>query len=138
MTTASKPHYDLLSGTCWLLSEGRFTFTLAHVKGHQDNGEIMVLTRDSFLNIEADALAKAKLAHYVPGLKTYVLPFAHGACYVGGRHVVKNLSSTLWNHINRLPAIKYWQQCCSITSAIWTTINWPSFQCAMSEIPLHQ
>jgi len=137
MTLASEPHYDLLSGTRWLLSEGGFTFTLAHIKGHQDNGEIMVLTQDASLNIEADALAKAKLACYVPGLKTYVLPLAYGACYVGGRRMVKNVSSTLRNHINGLPAIKYWQQRCSITSAIWATIDWPLYQCAMSEIPLH-
>jgi len=44
MTSASEPHYDLLLGNCWLLSEGWFIFTLAHVKGHQDNGAITVLT----------------------------------------------------------------------------------------------
>jgi len=43
MMSASKPHYNLLPGTCRLLSDGRFDFHLVHVKGHQDNGEIMVL-----------------------------------------------------------------------------------------------
>ncbi len=138
MTSASKPHYNLLLGTCWLLLDGGFTFNLAHIKGHQDNGEITALTQDATLNIEADALAKDKLSRYVPGLKVYILPFVYGACYVGGRHVVKNISSTLRNHINGSLAIKYWQQPCSITPAIWATINWSSYQHAMSEIPLHR
>jgi len=43
-TSPGEPHYDLLSGTCRLLSECGFIFQLAHIKGHQDNGKTMVLT----------------------------------------------------------------------------------------------
>jgi len=137
MMSASKPHYDLLLGTCRLLSDGGFDFNLAHVKGHQDNGEITALMQDATLNIEADALAKAKLSRYMPGPQVYTLPFVYGACYVGGWQVVKNIQTTLRNHINGFPAIKYWQKCRSIMPAIWATIDWHSYQCTMSEIPLH-
>jgi len=105
MTSSGEPHYDLLLGTRQLLSECGFSFQLAHVKGHQDNGETTILTQDATLNIEADALAKDKLARYVSGLVAYYLPFAYATCYVARRRVVKNIQSTLRNFINGAPAI---------------------------------
>jgi len=127
-TSASEPHYDLLSGTRYLLLDSGFQVTLAHVKGHQDTGAPTVLTRDAMLNIEANALAKDKLSCYTPGPSVYVLPFLYGACYMSGRRVVKNIQATLCQHINGFPAIKYWQQCRSMMPAIWAKIDWPLYQ----------
>ncbi len=137
-TSAAEPHYDLLSGTRHLLLDCGFKVILAHVKGHQDQGIPTVLTRDAMLNIEADTLAKDKLTRYAPGPSTYVIPFSYGACYVSGRRVVKNIQATLRQHINGLPASKYWQHRRSLTPAIWAKIDWPSYQRAMLEIPLHR
>jgi len=127
-TSVSEPHYDLLSGTCNLLSNSGFQVTLAHVKGHQDTGVPTVLTQDVMLNIEADTLAKDKLSRYMPSPSVYIIPFSYGACYVGGKRVVKNIQAMLRHHISGLPAIKYWQQRQSLTPAIWAKIDWPSYQ----------
>jgi len=110
---------------------------LEFVKGHQDNGVITVLTWAATLNIEADLLAKDKLSRYTDGPRVYYLPFAYGACYVVQQCVVKNLQSVLCSHINGSPVIKYWQQCRKLSAAIWSTIDWPSFHWAISELPLH-
>jgi len=137
MTSPSKPHYDLLSGTGQLLNDCGYSIHLEHIKGHQDNGVITVLTCAATLNIKADLLAKAKLAHYVKGPPMYYLPLAYGTCYVNQQHVVKNIQSTLRNHTNGSLAIKYWQQCHHLLALIWSTIDWSSFNWAMLEIPLH-
>jgi len=108
MTSPSEPHYDLLSGTCQLLECG-YSIQLTHIKGHQDNGEITVLTCAATLNIEADSLAKDKLSLYVTRPTMYYLPFVYGACYVDRHHIIKNIQLVLCNHINGFPAIKYWQ-----------------------------
>jgi len=136
-TSPSELHYDLLSGTRHLLSNGGFQVTLAHVKGHQDTGVPTVLTQDAMLNIEADTLAKDKLSRYKSGPSAYVIPFSYGACYVSGRRVVKNIQATLRQHINGVPAIKYWQQRRSLIPTIWDKVDWHSYQRAMLEIPLH-
>jgi len=54
------------------------------------------------------------------------------------KHIVKNIQSVLKNHINRSPAIKYWQQCQKLLATIWSNIDWPLFHWAISEIPLHR
>jgi len=76
----------------------------------------------------ANLLAKDKLACYMTGPMIYNLPFAYGTCYVSNRQVVKNLQSVLRNHINRFPAVKYWQQHCKILPLIWAQIDWQSCQ----------
>jgi len=44
ITLPSELHYDLLSGTQWLLLECGFAVHLEHVKGHQDSSVITVLS----------------------------------------------------------------------------------------------
>jgi len=81
-------------------------------------------------------MAKAKLAMHVPGPKQYMVPFAYGGCYVGTTWVVKNLAACLHEHINGQSAISYWHTKCGYTCTTWNKTNWPSFTCAMNEIPL--
>jgi len=90
-TSPTEPHYDLLSGTRYLLSHCGYHVTLSHVYGHQDTGAPMVLRQEAQLNIEADARAKEKLACYVSGPLSYTIPFAFGSCYLGTTWVVKNI-----------------------------------------------
>ncbi len=79
----NKLHYDLLSGTRMLLRICGFDVNLVHVYGHQNTGIPTNLSWEALLNIEADALAKHKLAQYIPGLMQYTVPFAFGGCYLG-------------------------------------------------------
>jgi len=52
-------HVDLLGACRRLANELPWAIKFQHIKGHQDKGHPMVLSRKAWLNIEADLLAKA-------------------------------------------------------------------------------
>ncbi len=52
-------HVDLLQACKNIQKEWAFNTQFVHVKGHQDNGNPMVLLRKAWLNIETDLLAKS-------------------------------------------------------------------------------
>jgi len=66
-----EPHADLLGAACTLLQSCRYNVDLIFVCGHQDTGTPMVLARDAWLNVEADALAKDKASTPHAGLECY-------------------------------------------------------------------
>jgi len=135
-TSPTKLHYDLLSGTRYLLSHCGYHVTLNHVYGHQDSGVPTVLTREAQLNVEADVRAKCKLARYVPGPHSYTIPFAYGSCYLRTTQVVKNIVICLREFISGQLVQLYWKKRRSINDVIWKTIDWQSFNHAMQEVPL--
>ena len=55
----TEPHADLLQAIWSKSNQGGLQVNWQHVKGHQDGQTPMVLARDTWLNIEADILAKA-------------------------------------------------------------------------------
>jgi len=59
ITAPNEPHYNLLSGTCFLLANCKYLITLVHIYGHQDMGFPTVLSQEAYLNIKADVMAKA-------------------------------------------------------------------------------
>jgi len=65
---------------------------LAFVRGHQDTGVPTVLSRDAWLNVEADALAKTTVATPHIGLVHYKLPGNAWACYAGNQRVLNSLT----------------------------------------------
>jgi len=78
----TKPHADLLIAAHNLISTSMYEIKLVFVRGHQDNGIPTVLTRDAWLNVEADWLAKQKLTTPHTGPAFYSLPGNHWSCYV--------------------------------------------------------
>jgi len=66
-----------------------------HVKGHQDGKTPMVLSQDTWLNIEADLLAKAMVnpEHHSP--TQYRLPGEGWICCINQLRVVKQLADTI-------------------------------------------
>jgi len=69
-----------------------------------------VLTRDAWLNVEADALAKQKTTHPHTGPLAYKLPGYPWGCYQGSHWIMKQLGPTLWKFINGSDTLKYWAQ----------------------------
>ncbi len=57
----TESHADLLIVARTLMQTCGYKIELAFIQGHQDNGTPAVLTRDVWLNVEADKLAKAKV-----------------------------------------------------------------------------
>jgi len=88
----TEPHADLLMAACNLINTSTYMIQLVFVWGHQDNGIPTILTRDAWLNIKANQLAKQKLTspHTGPSFITF-----QGTCGVAswGRYKWLNNST---------------------------------------------
>jgi len=83
LVNPTEPHADLLAAACMLMQSSDYKVDLAFVQGHQDTGQAMALTRDVWLNIEADLLAKNKATTPYTGPLIYKLPGNAWGCYMG-------------------------------------------------------
>jgi len=79
----TEPHVDILLATWTLISECAYNINLVFVKGHQDMGYPTALTRDAWLNVKANLLAKNKLSKPYAGPVQYCLPGNPWSCYTG-------------------------------------------------------
>jgi len=104
---------------------------LVFVRGHQDSGTPTVLSRDAWLNIEADTLAKStnSLPHIGP--LSYQLPGFPWGCHVGRHRVVKQLAQSIRTHVNGLDTLNYWATKKQRPPKILQTVDWPSLGRAM-------
>jgi len=87
-----------------------YNIDLQFVRGHQDQGHPTVLTRDAWLNVEADLLAKQRVITKHIGPLVYSLPGNLWSCYTGNFQVVKQLPQTLRTFINGKGMLHYWEQ----------------------------
>jgi len=95
MTNPQEPHADLLSATHTLINNSTVKVELDHVKGHQDTNQLGPFTRDTSLNIEADLLAKTKLASYTSAPTYFHIPWSQGVCYIGTNRVEKDFGKQI-------------------------------------------
>jgi len=128
-----EPHADLLCAAQALLHSCRYTVELVFVCGHQDSGIPMVLARDAWLNIEADALAKAKVSIPHSGPMCYKLPGNMWACYADNCQIVKQFNSSLHNFINGQESKKYWEKQKVLHPDILSWVDWFAIRRAMKE-----
>jgi len=82
-------HGDLLSGAQALMHQWGIKVILVHVKGHQDGKRPTILACDATLNVEANVMARDKLARFRPRPSCYWIPFGTGLCYLGKNWTVK-------------------------------------------------
>jgi len=68
-------HADLLCACQHITSCLKCHIQYSHIKGHQDSGQTTVLSREAWLNIEADKVAKASIQSKYSGDPTLPLPF---------------------------------------------------------------
>jgi len=134
----TEPHADLLAAVRSMIASCGYHIVLQFVRGHQDNGHPTVLARDAWLNVEADLLAKQRVATNHTGPQLYSLPGNPWSCYIGTRRVVKQLVSTLRTFINGKDALHYWEQRRNYTQAQLQEVDWMSFARAMKSVPLTQ
>jgi len=130
----TEPHADLLQAIRSKTNAG-ICIQWCHVKGHQDGTTPTVLTRDAWLNIEADLLAKAAVDPKYHSPIRYRLPGEGWICHVRQHRVVKQLANTLRDHINTEPIEKYWKKKFQITEPNWSNIDWEGVGRAYRESP---
>jgi len=95
-----------------------------HVKGHQDGQMPTVLSRDAWLNIKADLLAKATVNPRYTGPTPYQLLGKDWICYINQKCIIKQLVETIHVHINGVLADKHWKQKFRLSDSTWQSIDW--------------
>ena len=111
-----EPYMDLLVAAQMLLIICGYHIELAFIQGHQDQGHLTVLTRDTWLDVEADTLAKSKATPY-DGPKVYKLPGNPWGCYAGNTWIVKQFNTTLCTWINGHKTMMYWEKHKKLTTS---------------------
>ncbi len=127
----TEPHFDLLAAARNLMRDSAYKVQLVFVRGHQDSKYPTVLSRDAWLNVEADALAKSKTAIPHDGPQLYKLPGYPWGCYLDDRQVVKQLSLSLRTWVNGQITLQYWSQCKQYTSSQLQEVDWSAIGRAM-------
>jgi len=98
----------------------------------------MALTCDTWLNVEADLLAKAKTAQPHQGPQYFKLPGNPWSCYISTKCIVKQLNLSLRNRINGQEALHYWEKWKQLLPEQLQTVDWFSLGKAMQSVPLAQ
>jgi len=70
------------------------------VKGHQDSGQITILQREAWMNIEMDELAKQKVSPDEPQEQFDHCLYERWVCSFEGKYIITNLTSELQRHLN--------------------------------------
>ena len=83
---------------------------LKHVQGHQDDGVTTVLTRQAWMNIKMDKLAKQTIDLEADRPTRYQIPGEPWCCYVAGSRLVKNIEEKLRSHINSITIEEHWDK----------------------------
>jgi len=107
--THRTPHWPSHSGLS-LLHGSRYQVTLKFVCRHQDMGNPMVLTRDAWLNVEVDLLAKTKVIQPHQGPQYYKLPGYPWGYYIGTKQIVNQFNMSLHNCVNGKGTLQYWEK----------------------------
>jgi len=120
----TEPHANLLVAARSLMQSCGYQVELVFVHGHQDNGQLTVLTRDAWLNVEADSLVKQKVTQPNIGPKYYKLPSNLWSCYIGTDQIVKQFTITLHSFIHGKEAFDYWTKCKQMNKEQLQEIDW--------------
>jgi len=86
----------------------------------------MALTQDAWLNIEANSLAKTKDNPMYQGPNKFYLPGKGWVCSICSQWIAK-LVSTICDHVNGIPAEKYWKTKLKLMETQWDSIEWQGF-----------
>jgi len=131
-------HYNLISAIQNLHKQIPLVVTFQHVKGHQDCGQITALPCTAWMNIEMDALAKATVSLDGPMEQTVAMPYEGCVCSIEGHRIVKNLTATLWKHLNGPLIMNHWATKQNFHSGVAQDIDWEMAENAMLALPKHK
>jgi len=132
----TEPHADLLQAARTLLLTCGYKIDLIFVQGHQDNGQPTVLSRDAWLNVEADGLVKDKVAKAWVAPTYFKLLGNSWGCYMGTLRIVKQFDTTLQMWINGKETQEYWKKCTQLQQEQLDDVDWSSISQAMQSVPL--
>jgi len=103
-------HYDILAAIQNIQDQLKIKTTLYHVKGHQDTDVTMVLSREVWMKIEMDAIAKEKVKSYTRQKGLTKILEELWACSINGHKLVKNIDKQLREHMHNAEITEYWTE----------------------------
>jgi len=109
-----------------------------HVKGHQDTGSPTVLTWLAWMNINMDMQAKGKLLSPGSTQLVFSIPFKGWTCTIEGQRIIKNITTSLWQHLNSKIILNHWAMREQFTLQVSKMIDWEASGKAMNSLPLSQ
>jgi len=83
-TNPTLAHYDIIRAIQSMKGKLQVQLQFEHVHSHQDSRVTMVLTRQAWVNIEMDELAKQTINPEVAQPMRYCIPGEPWSCYVAG------------------------------------------------------
>jgi len=111
MIAVMEAHHNLLGAIRNTIRDLPIKIPLKHVKGYQDNGTPTALNRDTWMNIQVDALAKSRIGEQPHNTQTTSKILGkQWSCYIEGEKVVKNMEKQICYHINSKLITNYWRE----------------------------
>jgi len=126
-------HADLLRASQHIMKHLRCHIRYAHVKGHQDSGLTTVLSREAWLNIEADIAAKAAIQSEISGDTAVPLPFEPCSLLITNQKIVKQHRRAIRLALNGPTAHQYWATKLPGTTSLPATLDMQAMERALSE-----
>jgi len=126
-------HSDLLRACKNIQSQLTCTIKFIHVKGHQDNGLPTVLSREAWLNIEADLMAKSRIDCTILLPEFHPLPFEPWSLLINNQKVVKHHRRAIRMTMNGPAAQQYWKEKLTLPNSEPTALDTQAMERALSE-----
>ena len=126
-------HADLLRACRHITRQLKCHIRYAHVKGHQDSGLTTVLSREAWLNIEADIAAKATIQSEQSGDTALPLPFEPCSLFITNKKIVKQHRREIRLALNGPTAHQYWATKLPGTTSLPETLDTQAMERALSE-----
>jgi len=119
-------HADLLHASKNIQLQMSCTIKLVHIKGHQDRGYPTVLSREAWLNIEADLMAKSHIDSGNPKHPNCPLPFEPWRLLISNEKVTKQHHWAIRLAMNGPAAQQYWREKIHLhkRNQRWTCRQW--------------
>jgi len=135
ITEPTEAHYDLISAIRSLQQRLPLQVTFKHVKGHQDTGQTMVLSREAWMNIKMDEQAKRKVSVDGPHEQLRHIPYEGWSCLIEGKRITKHLTETLRQYLTGGPLLNHWAMRQRFKPGTETQIDWNMTAKAMRALP---
>jgi len=135
LTEPNEAHYDLISAIRELRKLLPIQVSFEHVKGHQDDGQITVLPRLAWMNIEMDLCAKRKVTSTGSHALTNGIPHEGWTCSIEGKRIVKHLTMALRRHLNGAPILNHWSLKQRFANGSASDIDWEMTAKAIQALP---
>jgi len=129
----SVAHADILIASQNITQSLTFNIQFTHIKSHQDTKHTMVLTREAWLNVEADRLAKDHMTTGHTGWPQLQPTMGRMACGNSQQSSGQNLRKQKWDACSGTKAEAYWSKKYRMDQARVKELDTKALEQAMDE-----